>query len=368
MSITAPSLETATPAARKAARVAADLILELGLAPITDIEPAPFAGRNGTWVMTLADESKIFVKQLFPHTASPQAFARSVAFAHFAGLQRDHAPASPALLASDADTGVLVFEHCPGTGLAHLVVEEKVPQAFPQQAGALLARLHSAPAQGLEATTIASPPIQLLRLGVPHTRFLDFTLAEMRLWSTLQSDADLLAAAEDLHRNEIANQSRPIHADLRLDQFHLHEGELRLLDWEEFGLGDPARDLGMLAGEWVYRAVLDTVTTRGNNIAPPEVFTEHSATEHIANQLNRAIPQVRSLWDSYLANGARPDAQLAVRATAQLGWHLVDRAITRASMVSRLSGIERAAAGIGRKALLDPQGFCASLGFERSTP
>jgi hypothetical protein len=42
---------------------------------------------------------------------------------------------------------------------------------------------------------------------------------------------------------------------------------------------------------------------------------------------------------------------------------MLDRLMAGASRTSRLSGIERAAAGIGRAALIDPDRFVTTLGF-----
>lgn len=363
---TAPHPQSITPAALRAADVATTVLARHGREAVEEITPAAFAGRNGTWNMKLRSGEKVFVKQISAQASGPAAFDRSVAFAAFAEQSPHFAPATPQLIGSDTGNGLLVFEHCPGTSLAQLLVEETMPDSFPEEAGALLARLHSGPAVGLERSAPPSPPVEMLAVGVPHARYLDFTMAEMALWAELQNDRELVAAAGLLRATERKHQERPIHGDLRLDQFHVHSGELCVLDWEEFGLGDPARDLGMLAGEWIYRAVLDTVTTRGGASAPPARFDDESASARIAERMAAIVPSIRRMWTSYSDHANYDDPDLPVRATAHLGWHLVDRTITRAPMVSRLPGIERAAAGVGREALLTPGHYVKALGFERT--
>lgn len=362
----APPTETADPAVRNAAELAGRLLDRLGRETVTETTPAAFAGRNGTWNMTLHSGGKVFVKQISAQAAGPMAFARSAAFAAFAEQSPEHAPSTPRLIGSDPEHALLVFEHCPGTSLANLLVQETIPDTFPEEVGILLARLHAGPSLGLECSTPPSPPVEMLTVGVPHTRYLDFTVAEMALWSELQGDHELLAAVAELRASEREHQDRPTHGDLRLDQFHLHNGRLCVLDWEEFGRGDPARDLGMLAGEWIYRAVLDTVTTRGGASAPPVRFDNESATDRIAERMEALVPQIRRMWAAYADTADNADGELPIRATAHLGWHLVDRTITRAPMVSRLPAIERAAAGIGRQALLSPARYADALGFVRT--
>jgi hypothetical protein len=57
------------------------------------------------------------------------------------------------------------------------------------------------------------------------------------------------------------------------------------------------------------------------------------------------------------------DADLALRATAFAGWHLMDRAMAGAALNSRLTALSRAAMGIGRQAMREPHRFVASLGL-----
>lgn len=343
---------------------ATERLLGLGRGGVVDVARPAFAGRNAAWSMTLAAGERVFVKRISARAAGPVAFRRSTDFAGFAERNPEHAPAGPRLLGSDEAEALLVFEHCPGTSLALLLVEERVPETFPEEAGRLLARLHSGPTAGLRAAAHPSPPVEMLQLGVPHTRYVEFTLAEIAFWGELQRDAELVAATAELRRWESEHLTTPVHGDLRLDQFHLRDGRLQLLDWEEFGLGDPARDLGTLAGEWIHRAVLDTVTTRAGADAPPLHFDSAAAGARIAERMSALAPRVRRMWQAY--SRARPgaDEQLAQRATAHLGWHLVDRTLARAAQVSRLSGIERAAAGIGRRILLAPGAYATALGFE----
>ncbi|WP_258066632.1 class V lanthionine synthetase subunit LxmK [Rathayibacter sp. AY1F6] len=367
-----PGLRPATPGHRPAdpaalrAAASTERLLGGGRHRVAAIDRPAFAGRNASWTMTLDDGARVFVKHVSPRTAGPAAFRRSRDFAGFVARSPEHAPAGPRLLAADEDDSLLVFEHCPGTSLALLLVEERVPADFPEQAGRLLARLHAGPVAGLTATSHPSPPVEMLRVGIPHTRYVDLTLAELAFWGDLQHDEQLVSATEDLREWESGNRTAPIHGDLRLDQFHLRDGRLQLLDWEEFGIGDPARDLGTLAGEWIHRAVLDTVTTREGASAPPLAFDTAAADARIAERMAALVPRIRRMWLAYAAETAGADDALAVRATAHLGWHLVDRTLARASMVSRLPGIERAAAGIGRRVLLAPSAYSTALGFDRS--
>jgi len=68
-----------------------------------------------------------------------------------------------------------------------------------------------------------------------------------------------------------------VHGDLRQPNIMLHRGKVSFVDWEQCGLGDPARDLGMLIAEDVRAWLLPRDET--------EVLTR-AEVEHHARALN----------------------------------------------------------------------------------
>lgn len=335
---------------------------------VVEVAAPSFAGRNGSWVLTLDSAERVFVKKIAVDKAGEQAFARSVCFAQFARDNPGQAPVGPRLLAHDADTALLIFEHCPGVSMAQLLIDEAIPEHFSADVGRMLATLHAAPTTNLTRINPPSPPVAMMANGISQERYVQMTLAELSFWAAIQQDTELVAATTRLRTEEQANLRAPVHGDLRLDQFHLRAGTVQLLDWEEFGIGDPARDLGTLAGEWIYRAVLDTVTSRGGAGAPPLRFDTASATARITERMQAFAPHIQTMWSAYRQHQPQSDPELARRATAHLGWHLIDRTLARATLVAQLPGIERAAAGIGRKILLAPQNYAPALGFKEAAP
>lgn len=334
---------------------------------VKSVSSPSFRGRNKSWVLTFMGGDKVFLKQVDKTIAGPHAFDRSVNFAKFADDNSTNVPNSPKLLASHRSSGLLAFEYCTGESLAKLLVDETIPDNFPQHVGSSLAKLHAGPTDNLQEVAPPSPPVQMLKQGISYQRLTDFSLAEISLWSKLQQDQELVDCVAALKAAEENHSVSPVHGDLRLDQYQMHQNQLHLLDWEEFGVGDPARDLGTFAGEWIYRGVLDTVTTRGGAEEPPQQFSEESANQRIAERMGHLVPNIQVMWEAYCQERHADDHHtLALRSVAFLGWHLIDRTIVRASSVAKLPGIERAAAGIGRQILLNPQKYAQTLGFERS--
>jgi hypothetical protein len=130
--------------------------------------------------------------------------------------------------------------------------DETVPWA---RAGRLLAELHSAPAavslprhggparveRALNRISAAAHPAApgLARLG---TRLLD----------------ELAPPATRHTAGRMGHQATIVHGDWHLGQLARPDGDLRLLDVDDLGLGDPAWDLGRPAGFWAAGLLDDT--------------------------------------------------------------------------------------------------------------
>jgi hypothetical protein len=142
------------------------------------------------------------------------------------------------------------------------------------------------------------------------------------------------------------------------------DGVTYLNDWEEFRLGDPARDVGGFAGEWLYRAVLGLPPETDDRLTPVVEATDAEIVERGVRELTRLRPRIRSFWSGYRTARPTVDPELAERATAFAGWHLLDRLFAVAVERPRLLAVQRAAAGVGRTALLAPDRFTTTLGLE----
>ncbi|HEX5202727.1 MAG TPA: phosphotransferase [Actinoplanes sp.] len=153
-----------------------------------------------------------------------------------------------------------------------------------------------------------------------------------------------------------------IHGDFRLDQLLKGSRAWIVTDWEDFGRGDAARDLGCLVGQWIQRSILDIVSTPG---AETTIDLSH---EDVLRRGSEALLSVQPLlerfWCGYRNERPATDETLAVRVAAFAGWHLIERMLASANRSTRVSGLERAAAGIGRTMLLRPSDFVAVLGTE----
>lgn len=340
---------------------------ELGVGDFQrDSVTAP-VGRNDTWAGVTESGRKVFVKRLEgPPEDVAARMRRMLSFERLAGLLRGTPLHSPVLLGSDPATRLVAFEYIEsGVSGARLMVDETFHDGLAAAAGEAIAALHEAePPDGEELDR--SPPVLpalLLRPGVALQAYQDFSYAEIEVWRLLQGDPRLLEAIARLCVREAAAPKVPAHCDLRVDQFIIVRDRVHITDWEEFRLADGARDVGAFAGEWLYRSVLDIVTSRGDSAFVDLEFDHRTVLRRGAEKIERLRPKVEHFWRAYLRGRERIDDEFAERAAAFAGWHMLDRMIAGSPQRGRISGIEKAAAGIGRKILLEPGRFAATIGL-----
>jgi hypothetical protein len=324
-------------------------------------------GRNENWVVVLPDGTQVFVK-VYAHLGLDGA-AR---FGRAALLERRYGPDEPVrrprCLAIAEEPMAMAFEHLDAVRSgAELAAAGEFDTATAYWVGTQLAALHGARLPGLDHTPPRRPaPDSLHALTVQDV--LRFSAGEIQAWRLLQSDPGLIDGLTRLRALEAAHPPVPVHGDLRLDQILVAGGRPHLNDWEDLRAADPARDLGTFAGEWLHRAALALLPGPAARVAgepePADLAGSHrEILARGARELAARRPYVEALLAGYRDRGAPYDPDTAERAAMFAGWHLIDRLLAGASERARLGALERAAAGIGRSAVLDPAAAVPALGL-----
>lgn len=354
-------------------------LVRLGVGPYDTATLHGLVGRNDVWAGTTTSGRPVLVKKLSgdpQHTAARM--RRLLAYERFAA----HAPAgalvAPPCLGWHEPDRLIAFDYLEdAVSGAELMVDERFDEVFAAAIGRGLALLHDTPYPGAQGLDVDPPLIPSLRLleGLPEAMFMHCSAAELQAWALLQRDEELADGLRALLDREREATRVLAHCDLRVDQILRHGGRPYLLDWEEFRLADAARDVGSFAGEWLYRAMLDIVTHRGDGSgehgaepvdAPrgPIVLDARSIVARGVTKLERLRPTVEAFWGAYRSTRRGDQAGLAVRAAGFAGWHLLDRLLAGAANSTRLQPVQRAAAGVGRNVLLAPDAFAATLGLD----
>ncbi len=331
------------------------LLTQLGFGGFLRDEVTAPVGRNHAWSGPTESGRRVFVKRLVGTDSDVRGrMARTLTFERFAAQVPGLGRHVPTLLGCDQEAGLVVFDHLSAKNGAELMVDEKFSGQLAYTVGETVGMLHAAPAvEGMDDTPPVLPGPGLLH-ALPLDMYNELSFAELEAWRLMQRDAELREALEELWRKGEAAPRHPAHCDLRVDQLLVYGGSVPVIaDWEEFRLADPARDVGAFAGEWLYRSVLDIVTNRGDGDVPfPDVELTHTQVlTRGVEKMERLLPTIHRFWHGYRTQ-REVDPDFPIRATAFAGWHMLDRLIAGASQSSRLSGIERAAAGIGRGALM----------------
>ncbi|MEU9502452.1 class V lanthionine synthetase subunit LxmK [Streptomyces sp. NPDC048196] len=349
------------------------LLEDLGFGAFDRTTLASAPGRNEAWTGTTSNGRKVFVKRLRgPEDDVRGRMARLLAFEGFASGGRLRYLHRPVLLGSDSGAGLAVFECIEDAqNGAELMIDQTFDNVLSFAAGQAIGSLHAtAPGTAELETKPPSLPAPHLLRGIPESLFGNLSFGQISAWSLMQNDSELSEGVENLLEAERGAEKVPSHCDLRVDQFLIKDDVLYIADWEEFRLADAARDVGGFAGEWLYRSVLDIVTTRGD-AEGASTFVDFELTHDLivsrgVEKLERLRPRIENFWRGYRSMRPEVDAGLRERATAFAGWHALDRLMASAVRSARLSGIERAAAGVGRAALLAPAKFATTLGLEET--
>lgn len=327
-------------------------------------------GRNANHAVTTSSGRRVFVKQL---TGSrPDAVRRFRRMCDFeriavAGGWPDGLT-TPVCLGWDEEEQTIAFEWLEGARSGHeLAAAEEFGDELANRAGRLVGLVHSLPPEhqpALDTDLPRLPPLEFFD-GLPLDYFVKSSGGCVEGWRMLQPDTALAGALRALRADEAHAERTAAHCDLRLDQFFLHEGTLHLCDWEEFRIADPARDLGSFAGEWLYRAVLEIPSRELDpGVAGPGPLSHQEVVERGVRELDRLRTRTVAFCEGYRETRTTADPGLAARATGFAGWHLIDRMFAGAEGRPGLTAVERAAAGIGRSAVLTPGKFASALGLE----
>ncbi|MFE0104630.1 class V lanthionine synthetase subunit LxmK [Streptomyces sp. NPDC059009] len=323
-------------------------------------------GRNTCWKATALDGRPVFVKRLTGEPADADSrFHRAVSFERVAPRQQGSGLRHPRLLASHAPSRLLVYPFLTATSGSDLLSDHSFTEDLAHTAGRALARLHTIDhlaGTDVPTTPPLMPPLSFFE-ALPEDAFIAATGAELQAWKLLQRDTQVRAALHGLREQEEQTHRRPIHGDLRFDQLLLAGDTLYLTDWEEFRLGDPARDLGAFLGELVW-----TATTRIPRSSPSQgqlsdAPTEQDVTAAGARELRRLRPLAMGFFRGYYDGRAvMDDSHLAARVVGFAGWHLIDRVLSHSGSRPALAPTARAALGISRTLLSTPGPFIDVLG------
>ncbi|MCC9198537.1 phosphotransferase (plasmid) [Arthrobacter sp. zg-Y820] len=327
-----------------------------------------FFGRNHNAVLRTESQRIIFAKQL---RDVPGADARFIACKDADHLFRQlevGSVSTPELIAEDAETRVLVYEYVDGRSLPLALRVDEYDTDLWTEMGKSLGGIHGSDGSMAPPPNASSAPgktvVELLD-ALDFDSFWNLSGAEIEIWAILHSQrATLCQVSTRLD----PSRRRPIHGDLRLDQFLLdRSGKLWICDWDEFNAGDPAQDLGMLCGD-VFLAFLNQGI---QDLGAISVENGSDGSELIraclgssAAKARTAITNVSGAYFASTSGAGIVDDTFYVRSGWFVVWHMIERVLARASLRAYCTAIDKAILGIAVAMAVSPGSSMKSIGLD----
>ncbi|HTW97806.1 MAG TPA: aminoglycoside phosphotransferase family protein [Acidimicrobiales bacterium] len=333
--MTGPGLVAVPPATTGPAALrgeAARLVVRLGLGPVVSTQLRP--GRRpavvvrthqGGWLVRVDSADR----------------AAEVRSAELAAMLPE--PIAPGLVA-DGQSGALVSEWLDGWETLHDRFDRAAPDeiAVAAAVGAALARLHGI----LAPEDLAAAPGLLVGFGEPELlAAADLPGDSLSFVAELQSTPGLIEAINEL--TAPASAPRVIHGDIKLDNVLapcVGRPDVRLVDWELSGAGDPMRDLGFLAGDYLFRWLQTAEPRRGAGLA------EWFAATTVPRQ--RVVSAVAASTAGYTGGGGELDT---VGLARYAGLFLLGRAFAWIEVAAAYSARVHLLVQAGRRLVLQPE-------------
>ncbi|MEI3867522.1 phosphotransferase [Microbacterium sp. CCNWLW134] len=328
-------------------------------------EASPIIGRNLNGEIVFDDGDRVFVKQL-GGMAAGERHARSVSFHDCVRLADAGADLrAPALRAAHAPSVSLAYEWVDARStFAQSIREVEAETDEVRRAGRCVAALHSLEVIDPDAIDRSRPMFPPAGPNaMSRETFYGSTMGQLDMWRFIQRDQPLLDALNLLVDRSRDGRRTPAHGDLRADQIFLTAEEAFMLDWEEFRLGDPARDVGAMLGEVFYHRLRRTIVDASMHA---DELDDADVVRFGSEAIDTSRPLAQAFWRGYRDRVADDivDAAFVDRAVSYFGWQLFDRSLASGTYFGRVSALDRALAGIGREAIVGSDRYGAVLGLD----
>lgn len=342
-----------------------ELIVAKGLGNVCSKSIKIQQGRNSNFLLRTDSGNQLFIKSVIGEGENPKNAIRSTLLAE-SKLWHDGLKGKLGdvkilkLKAYDEERSIMIYDAISDVrNLAEYLNDSFTSPdmiVYVEQIGCALAQLHCIDIGEMEQfmRPFQTPPIGWFD-ALPWGSFSAFSSPLLVVWGRLQDDQPLKCALNQLILDEGTAKCCFVHGDVRLDQFLIDKNnELWLIDWEEFRVGDPARDVGAIIGELLHVAIVaiskqaPTILNSLNGALTHEEILEIGSVA-----LDNVTPLIHAFWDQYSKNKT-VDEVLLKRVLQFAGWHLFDRLLAASETQNRVTAFSWAAAGIGRKLLLDP--------------
>lgn len=220
----------------------------------------------------------------------------------------------------------------------HLSGSQPLASDLCQRLGAGIAQLHTTDVEATLLDPGLVGPGWIAALCLPdRTMLAEMSAASQSLVQVLQATAGLIPALNGLAERQ--STGTLIHNDLKWDNILVHpaEGEtaptqVKLIDWELAGPGDPCWDVGTVLSEFLAFWALSIPIVADE---PPDTYM------HLARYpLENMQPAISAFWQAYVATMEFDQTtahERLIRSTRYAGARLIQTAYERTQTMNRLT-------------------------------
>ena len=284
------------------------------------------SARNRSFAVHCRTRAGLFLKQARPGDVEGTLETEALVYqrAQGEGPLAALKPFLPAFHHFDVERQLLTLELVGDAASARdLEVGSRGVSEIGEQLGRALAACHAAGTEDDTATRAAFSAMLpwAFRVALPEPDiYSDVWPLQLRLIQLVQRQRDVVERFRELRRGW--QNSSFIHGDVRWTNVLITSaGELRIVDWEGAGIGDPAWDLSCAFEAWLARGIESLELRAGDGPA--------DASAHFARSLPPLQQQMSLCWQAYAAASTLSPAALRFvldRAVAYTGVRLLQSA------------------------------------------
>ena len=266
---------------------------------------------------------------------------------------------SPHILKTDSESYLLTYEWIAGKSVQNMYEESgKHPsKKVLADIAANLARINSlsnvSDGDKIESTSINNGFL----LALKKEEYANLSGGEISLIGILQHDHQLIHAVEHFFQKfrHSKHHIGMCHGDFRLDQVMLGDnGQLYMVDFEEFHYGYTACDISGLLGSLFFNALFKVFSSAPDALSETTDYAGYYQSEEM-KAFDEVAPLLSLCVTAYEKKlGEKIDlAEIAYF----VAWFMIERIISRAKFVFKISPADRAILGISKAIILEPADF-----------
>ena len=267
--------------------------------------------------------------------------------------------ASPHILKTDSESYTLAYEWIDGKSVQDMCAESgKHPsKKILADLAANLARINSLPNVSASDKAEPSSVNNEFLLALKKEEYANLSGGEITLIGILQHDYQLIHAVDHFfqrfHRSK--HHIGMCHGDFRLDQVMLgNNGQLYMVDFEEFHYGYTICDIAGLIGSLFFNALFKVFSSAPDALSETIDYAGYYQSEEM-KALDEVAPLLSlcvTTYEKKLGEEIDPD-EIAYF----VAWFMIERIISRAKFVLKISPADKAILGIARAIILEPADF-----------